>query len=88
MHGRAGGKKSDLLRLACNPFGGVVVCDDRDLLIEESPDAYKNIARVIADLTECGLARVVATFRPLITFKKARSELAPERAERHRERRR
>jgi release factor H-coupled RctB family protein len=88
MHGREGRKKSDLLRLARNPFGGVVVCDDRDLLIEESPDAYKNIAHVIADLTEFGLARVVATFRPLITFKKARSELAPERAKRHREGRR
>jgi hypothetical protein len=65
-----------VLSLARNPFGGVVVCDDRDLLIEEFPDAYKNIVHVIADLTECGLARVVATFRALITFKK-RDELAP-----------
>jgi release factor H-coupled RctB family protein len=79
MHGRAGRTKSDLLRLARNPFGGLVVCDDRNLLVEEAPDAYKNIARVIADLTECGLARVVATFRPLVTFKRARAETSRER---------
>jgi release factor H-coupled RctB family protein len=72
MHGRVGTKKSDLLILRRNPFGGLVVCDDRDLLVEEAPDAYKSIARVIADLTESGLARVVATFRPLVTFKNAR----------------
>jgi release factor H-coupled RctB family protein len=72
MHGRVGTKKSDLLILGHNPFGGLVVCDDRDLLVEEAPDAYKSIARVIADLTDCGLARVVATFRPLVTFKNAR----------------
>ena len=72
-HGRIAGKKSDLARLARNPFGGLVVCEDRDLLLEESPDAYKNIDRVIADLTDFGLARVVATFRPLVTFKTATS---------------
>jgi release factor H-coupled RctB family protein len=70
-HGRVATKKSDLARLARNPFGGLVVCEDRDLLVEESPDAYKNIDRVIADLADFGLARVVATFRPLVTFKTA-----------------
>jgi release factor H-coupled RctB family protein len=79
MYGRVGGTKLDLLRLARNPSGGLVVCDDRDLLIEEAPDAYKNIARVIADMSECGLARVVATFRPLVTFKRARAETYRER---------
>jgi release factor H-coupled RctB family protein len=72
-HGRIAGKKSDLARLARNPFGGLVVCEDRDLLLEESPDAYKNIDRVIADLVDFGLGRVAATFRPLVTFKTASS---------------
>lgn len=72
MHGRTGTVKSELERLAHNPFGGLVVCEDRNLLVEEAPDAYKAIDRVIADLVEFGLARVVATFRPLVTFKTAR----------------
>lgn len=72
MHGRTGTVKSELERLARNPFGGLVVCEDRNLLVEEAPDAYKAIDRVIADLVEFGLARVVATFRPLVTFKTAR----------------
>lgn len=82
MHGRVRARKSDIARLERNPFGGVVVCGDRDLLVEEAPDAYKNIERVIADLVEFGLARVVATFRPLVTFKKLQGK-----AERHAERR-
>lgn len=73
-HGRVSTKKSDLARLARNPFGGLVVCEDRDLLVEENPDAYKAIERVIADLVDFGLARVVATFRPLVTFKTAHSK--------------
>jgi release factor H-coupled RctB family protein len=71
MHGRVRAKKSDLVALKRNPFGGVVVCEDKNLLIEESPDAYKAIDRVIGDLKAFGLARVVATFRPLLTFKTA-----------------
>ncbi|WP_249166365.1 RNA ligase RtcB family protein [Bradyrhizobium sp. JYMT SZCCT0428] len=76
MHGRVRGKKSDVARLERNPYGGIVVCGDRCLLVEEAPEAYKNIDRVIADLVEFGLARVVATFRPLVTFKKAQSIVA------------
>ena len=81
MHGRAGSKKSDLAQLARNPFGGLVVCEDRDLLREEAPDAYKSIDRVIGDLVELGLARVVATFRPLVTFKTAKGVRKSEKEE-------
>jgi release factor H-coupled RctB family protein len=72
MHGRVRAKKSDLAVLTRNPYGGYVVCEDRSLLIEEAPAAYKSIDSVIADLEDFGLARVVATFRPLVTFKTAR----------------
>jgi release factor H-coupled RctB family protein len=71
MHGRIRTGKSDRAKLSRNPFGGVVVCEDRDLIVEEAPEAYKSIDGVIADLVDFGLARVVATFRPLITFKTA-----------------
>jgi release factor H-coupled RctB family protein len=87
MHGRAGTNKSELVKLARNPFGGLVVCEDRDLLIEEAPDAYKNIGQVIGDLAAFGLARVVASFRPLLTFKTGVSRAADIRAERGADRR-
>jgi release factor H-coupled RctB family protein len=76
MHGRVRVKKSDVARLERNPYGGIIVCGDRGLLAEEAPEAYKSIERVIADLVEFGLARVVASFRPLVTFKKAQTHAA------------
>lgn len=73
MHGRVRTKKSDLGELQRNPYGGVVVCEDRDLLVEEAPAAYKSIERVIEDLVDFGLVRVVATFHPVVTFKAGRA---------------
>jgi release factor H-coupled RctB family protein len=50
-------------------LGSRVVCEDRDLLYEEAPAAYKNIEAVIADLVAAGLVSVIATLRPLFTYK-------------------
>lgn len=50
-------------------LGSRVICEDKDLLYEEAPFAYKEITRVIADLVEHGLARPVATLRPVLTYK-------------------
>jgi release factor H-coupled RctB family protein len=50
-------------------LGSRVVCEDRDLLYEEAPAAYKNIEDVIADLVAAGLVSVIATLRPLFTYK-------------------
>ncbi len=69
MHGRIERVRSVREGLKRNPFGGLVVCEDRNLLIEEAGDAYKAIDRVIDDLVRFGLVEVVATFRPLVTFK-------------------
>ena len=55
--------------LAQTPLGGRVVCEERDLLYEEAPAAYKNIEAVIADLVAAGLGSVIATLRPLLTYK-------------------
>ena len=44
MHGRVRVKKSDVARLERNPYGGVVVCGDRNLLAEEAPEADRPIA--------------------------------------------
>lgn len=50
-------------------LGSHVVCEDRALLYEEAPQAYKNITTVIGDLTAAGLAEVLAILRPLVTYK-------------------
>ena len=62
-------RPADLERTA---LGGRVVCDDRDLLYEEAPEAYKKIDAVVGDLVAAGLGRVIATLRPLLTFKTRR----------------
>jgi release factor H-coupled RctB family protein len=55
--------------LAQTALGGRVVCEERDLLYEEAPAAYKNIEAVIGDLVAAGLVSVIATLRPLFTYK-------------------
>jgi release factor H-coupled RctB family protein len=46
-----------------------VICEDRRLIYEEAPEAYKDIAGVIADLEAAGLVRVIARLRPLLSYK-------------------
>ena len=73
MHGRVRGKRSDLEAMERTPFGGRVLCEDRDLLIEEAPQAYKSAKAVMADLEACNAATQVAELHPLITFKKVQN---------------
>jgi release factor H-coupled RctB family protein len=56
-------------QLVQTSLGSRVICGERDLLYEEAPAAYKNIEAVIEDLVDAGLVSVVATFRPLLTYK-------------------
>lgn len=50
-------------------LGSRVICEQRELLYEEAPAAYKDIGRVISDLVDAGCVTVIATFRPLLTYK-------------------
>jgi release factor H-coupled RctB family protein len=50
-------------------LGSQVICEDKQLLYEEAPQAYKDIHRVIQDMEEEGLVRVIATLKPVITYK-------------------
>ena len=59
-------------------LGGVVVCEEKDLVYEEAPGAYKEVDRVVDCLTkmraicdedERDLVRVLATLRPVLTYK-------------------
>lgn len=55
--------------LARTELGSHVICEDRELLFEEAPQAYKNITIVIDDLVQAGLVDVVAIMKPLVTYK-------------------
>lgn len=50
-------------------YKGRVICNDNNLLFEEAPEAYKNIDTVIQSLLEFGLIEVIATFKPILTYK-------------------
>jgi release factor H-coupled RctB family protein len=56
-------------QLVQTALGSRVICGERDLLYEEAPAAYKNIEAVIQDLVDAGFVSVIATFRPLLTYK-------------------
>ena len=56
-------------QLVQTSLGSRVICGERDLLYEEAPAAYKNIEAVILELVDAGVVSVIATFRPLLTYK-------------------
>ncbi len=65
------GGKGVVERETKNPFGGRIVCNDKELAAEEAAGAYKPIEQVIADLESFGLIKVVAALQPVVTFKTA-----------------
>lgn len=62
-------QKCNVKSLTQTSLGSCVICENRDLLYEEAPQAYKNIDVVIKDMKSEGLIDILATFRPLITYK-------------------
>ena len=66
--GRLGGRQG-AEALITTALGGRVICEDKDLLYDEAPENYKGIDRVVADLSEAGLIDVIATLRPVLTYK-------------------
>jgi release factor H-coupled RctB family protein len=59
--------------LARTELGGRVICEDRELIYDEAPQAYKDIAQVIADLEAAGLIATIAVYRPVLTYKVRRA---------------
>lgn len=51
-------------------LGGRVICEDKALLFQEAPEAYKDIEKVIQILVEAEIIKVVAKLRPVVTYKK------------------
>ncbi|CAM6103987.1 unnamed protein product [Calypogeia fissa] len=60
--------------LTTTTLGSRVVCDDKALLYEERPEAYKDAACVVADLVSANLCTVVALLRPVLTYKMRSSQ--------------
>jgi len=53
-------------------MGSIVICENKELLFEEAPQAYKPIDTVIDDMSADGLIETIAVLRPLITYKTRR----------------
>lgn len=53
-------------------LGGLVICEDKALIYEEAPQAYKNIDIVIQDMVDADLIRVLAVLRPVLNYKTRR----------------
>ena len=56
-------------QLSRTALGGRVICNDRALIYEEAPQAYKNVDSVLACLVGAGLVRVLARSKPVLTYK-------------------
>jgi release factor H-coupled RctB family protein len=62
-------ERFNVAELAQTGLGGRVICEERDLLYEEAPAAYKSIEVVVEELVDAGLVSVIATLRPVLTYK-------------------
>ena len=71
MHGRIRKTRSGLEAMSRNRFGGQIICDNPDLLLEEAAMAYKDAGSVLGNLQHFGLARPLVSLAPLITYKTA-----------------
>lgn len=53
-------------------LGGRVICNNRSLLYEEAPQAYKSVDTVVESMRQAGIVEVVAQLKPVLTYKTMR----------------
>jgi len=63
------GAKINKANLTQTELGSVVICEDPDLLIEEQPGAYKDVACVVEDMEDIQICKAVVILRPVVTYK-------------------
>lgn len=51
------------------PLGSRVICNDKQLIYEEAPQAYKGIDSVVQALVGAGLVELLARTKPVLTYK-------------------
>ncbi|MES2888969.1 MAG: RNA ligase RtcB family protein [Pseudomonadota bacterium] len=56
-------------QLGRTALGSRVICNDRQLIYEEAPQAYKSVDSVIEALQGAGLVRLLARTTPVLTYK-------------------
>lgn len=56
-------------QLGRTKLGSHVVCQDKQLIYEEAPEAYKPVDSIIDSLQQAGLVTVLAKLRPVLTYK-------------------
>jgi RNA-splicing ligase RtcB len=49
--------------------GTWVICDEKDLVFEEAPDAYKDVQAVSQDLVDAGVANMIGWCRARVSYK-------------------
>ncbi len=52
-------------------FNSEIICEDKGLLYEEAPQAYKGCDAVVQTLVETGLVTLIARLKPVLTYKTA-----------------
>ncbi len=62
-------KRYTIAQLAKTALGNRVICNDKSLIFEEAPEAYKPIDSIIDSLLDMGLIRLIARLKPLVTYK-------------------
>jgi release factor H-coupled RctB family protein len=65
----ASGSRLQKASLVTTALGSEVVCTDPDLLIEERPEAYKDVQCVVDDMEGKGICKGVVVLRPFVTYK-------------------
>lgn len=54
--------------------GSWVICEEKELVWEEAPQAYKDVLEVAGDLQKAGVAEVLGWCRPRVSYKVRRDE--------------
>ncbi|KAJ7581248.1 release factor H-coupled R [Mycena floridula] len=65
----SGSKQISKASLTTTKLGSEVICSNNDLLLEERPEAYKDVACVVDDMTEHGICQGIVILRPVVTYK-------------------
>ena len=62
-------KGQNILQPRGGDEGTWVICDEKDLVFEEAPDAYKDVQAVGQDLVDAGVATIVGWCRARVSYK-------------------
>lgn len=57
------------IQLSRTALGSRVICANKQLIYEEAPQSYKSIETVIESMTHLGLIEVIASLKPIMTYK-------------------